>query len=423
MPPAPLIESVVAQHAEEAAFLWLLRDAAVRAPHYKLRDLATLDNRVEAHIDGLRVAGEAGWAICAAGLAHEEPGEVFAAGVLALEGGGSERFEEVYAVVEAVPETVRGLVSAFGWVAPEAWGPLAECLRRSPDPRRRALGIAAARTRRSDLAEALAQALAGDDPLVAVQALRAAGELRRLDLMPAVRRWLDVDDEASRFWAAWSGALLGDRSLVTRLKAFVNFQTPFRERALQLALRMMDWGDALTWLKALSVESAHLRCVLQGAGIVGDPGYVPSLMRHMEDPAHARVAGEAFSLITGADLAYEDLEGERPQGFQAGPTESPEDEDVAMDPDENLPWPDPARVRAWWEAHQGRFQRGTRYLVGKPIDEARCREVLLSGFQRQRIAAALELSRLRPEEPLFDWCAPGFRQQGASGRSGPGLRR
>ena len=55
------IDSIITQHAEEAAFLWLQRDAAVREPHYSLADLAELDNRVEAHIDGLRIAGDAGW--------------------------------------------------------------------------------------------------------------------------------------------------------------------------------------------------------------------------------------------------------------------------------------------------------------------------------------------------------------------------
>ena len=35
-----IIEPVVAQHTEEAAFLWLLRDAAVGAPHYLLWELA-----------------------------------------------------------------------------------------------------------------------------------------------------------------------------------------------------------------------------------------------------------------------------------------------------------------------------------------------------------------------------------------------
>ena len=53
-------QDVVAQHAEEAAFLWIMRNEAVRAPHYTLKDLAKLDERVEAHLDGLRVADNSG---------------------------------------------------------------------------------------------------------------------------------------------------------------------------------------------------------------------------------------------------------------------------------------------------------------------------------------------------------------------------
>lgn len=55
-----IIIDIVSQHAEEAAFLWLLRDRAVYAPHYSLADLSELDDRVEAHLDGLRIAGDAG---------------------------------------------------------------------------------------------------------------------------------------------------------------------------------------------------------------------------------------------------------------------------------------------------------------------------------------------------------------------------
>ena len=48
-----IIPVVVEQRAEEAAFLWLLRDSAVIEPHYSLPDVAHLDDRTEAHIDGL----------------------------------------------------------------------------------------------------------------------------------------------------------------------------------------------------------------------------------------------------------------------------------------------------------------------------------------------------------------------------------
>jgi hypothetical protein len=76
-----IIEKIVSQHAEEAAFLWLLRNNAVHMPHYNLEDLVGLEERVQAHIDGLRIAGEEGWPFCEQGLKHEEVGEVFTAGL------------------------------------------------------------------------------------------------------------------------------------------------------------------------------------------------------------------------------------------------------------------------------------------------------------------------------------------------------
>jgi hypothetical protein len=96
-----VVTSVAEVHAEDAAFLWLTRDNAVRAPHYSLKDLVKLDDRVEAHIDGLRVAGDDGWALALEQLKHPEAGEYFAAMVLALESGRKER---IAAVLERAQE-------------------------------------------------------------------------------------------------------------------------------------------------------------------------------------------------------------------------------------------------------------------------------------------------------------------------------
>ncbi|MGH8582495.1 MAG: TIGR02270 family protein, partial [Gammaproteobacteria bacterium] len=111
-----VISVIVEQHAEEAAFLWILRDAAVRAPHYRLKDLAKLDNRVEAHIDGLRIAGEEGWRLCQEGLRIGEAGEVFAAAMLAFEERNGERIDKLVTVARQSDEAFRGLVSALGWI-------------------------------------------------------------------------------------------------------------------------------------------------------------------------------------------------------------------------------------------------------------------------------------------------------------------
>jgi hypothetical protein len=50
-------------------------------------------------------------------------------------------------------------------------------------------------------------------------------------------------------------------------------------------------------------------------------------------------------------------------------------------------------------------------LCGRPITGDWLEDVLRNGYQRQRAAAALELSLLRPEQPLFNVRAPGRRQQ------------
>jgi len=99
-PPNMIIEQIVSQHAEESAFLWLLRDDAIKAPHYDLADLQVLEGRVEAHLDGLRVAGEEAWPFCQEGLDQKETGEVFAAGFTALDHSRDDWLSQVLDVVD-----------------------------------------------------------------------------------------------------------------------------------------------------------------------------------------------------------------------------------------------------------------------------------------------------------------------------------
>jgi uncharacterized protein (TIGR02270 family) len=140
----------------------------------------------------------------------------------------------------------------------------------------------------------------------------------------------------------------------------------------------------------------------------------------MRNPPLARVAGEAFTMIAGVDLAYQDLDCKAPEGFEAGPNEDPQDDNVDMDPDEKLPWPDVALISQWWAKHRAEFQPGVRHLTGKPITVEWAEQVLRLGRQRQRAAAALELAILRPGSPLFEVRAPGFRQQKLLGRAASG---
>jgi uncharacterized protein (TIGR02270 family) len=407
-----ILEHIVAQHAEEAAFLWLLRDAAVASPHYTLQDIARLDNRVEAHIDGLRVAGDAGWDLVTEQLQHEEAGEVFAASVLALESRDWARINLVIDASARLPDAERGLISALGWVEKQHLQGTAKALLDATSPFLRRLGIAACAIHRVDPGDRLIEATADADPDLRARALKAVGELGRHDLLQRLRERLDDPDDACRFWAAWSAVLVGDRGRGTAaLQRAAMTPSPFQFRAIGVAPRALGADAAHAWLRMLSQDPRQQRALITAVGTYGDPHYLPWLIQQMETPAMARVAGEAFAMITGVDLAYEDLEGDRPEGFEAGPTENPEDEDVAMDPDEDLPWPAPPLITRWWQANQPRFPAGHRFLCGQPISDAHCREVLRTGYQRQRIATALEHALMRPDWPLFEWRAPGFRQQ------------
>jgi uncharacterized protein (TIGR02270 family) len=189
------------------------------------------------------------------------------------------------------------------------------------------------------------------------------------------------------------------------LMAEVETLGPRRRRALEVAVRIMSLGEAKAWLSRLNGDPAQARTVVTATGYLGDPVAVPWLISKMAIPELTRIAGESFSLITGVDLAYDDLETDAPQDFQSGPTDEPSDANVDLDPDDNLPWPDPALLQTWWQDNAVRFATGTRHLLGRPIDEAACQHALTAGFQRQRRAAAFELALAQPDAPLFNWRA------------------
>ena len=164
-------------------------------------------------------------------------------------------------------------------------------------------------------------------------------------------------------------------------------------------------------LQKLASDPAQVRLLIEGSGIVGDPAYVPWLVKHMTDDKKARVAGEAFTLITGADLALLDLERKPPEEFESGPNDDPNDTNVAMEDDDGLPWPDAEKIDAWWASNGSRFQNGVRYFMGAPVTREHCIDVLKNGYQRQRILAAHYLCLLEPGTPLFNTSAPAWRQQ------------
>jgi uncharacterized protein (TIGR02270 family) len=406
-----VIPVVIEQHADELATLWTSRDGLRAAGHVALRHLARFDERIAAHQDGCVVAGHDGLRVLNAQLATVSSGRLFAAGVVAFDLNDRGTVTRCLALAEAVPDARRGMTSALGWVASDRLRGIVKDMLTAQSAVLRSLGLAACRLHVVEPGPALFAGLKDSSAEVRAEAFRGAGVLGQTDLTSSLAAVVD-EDAACQFWSAWSAVLLGDRG--RGLNTLTNVALTAgdnRRRAFLLSCQAMSPAAAHAVLARLRVDPTQMRSLIEGAGVVGDPHYVPWLVTQMADDNLARLAGEAFTLITGADLALLDLERKPPENFRSGPNDDPDDSNVGMDADDGLPWPAQARVRAWWDANGNRFHPGVRYFMGAPLTREHCVDVLKNGGQRQRLLAAHYLCLLEPGTALFNTSARALRQQ------------
>lgn len=407
-----MLEHLVEQHASDAAFLWTRRDKAAVSPHHTLQSLAEIDERVEAHVDGLRIASDLGWELAKASFDVEEPGTVFVVGVLGLERDALASI--AYMLDQGCAEGVaaHALGSALGWMAYDQAEYFVEALL-DPEvpPILRELGISVSALHRRDPETALGYAITDSDARLRARALRAAGELGRADLADAVRSELTSADPRCRFWAAWTGALFGEPASFGVLDAFGSVGGDVGARARDMLLRALPVDAARGTLERLSARGLPLRDALAGAAAIGDPALVPWILDVMEPLENRRVAAEALSAITGIEITGP-LSAARPEAAKQIPSDDPAEDDVAPDPDEPLAWPDVDAVKREWSTRRSGLRDGARYLLGKEREPSWLAEVVRVGRQPCRASAAIELS-MSSKRPLFDVTARAVHQSNA----------
>jgi uncharacterized protein (TIGR02270 family) len=406
-----IIPDVVRQHADDAASLRARRRGLLAAPNAKLTDLHRHDHRLEAHLDGLSVAGERAWPMCEAALAAAGAGQVFTATVRAIEDRRLDRLTRLLAIAESSDAAHVGLTSAFGWIASYHLKGLVKALLIADAPFSRTVGMTSCGMHRVDPGIVAGRWLQDADSRVRGSTFRVVGEVGCHQLVGLLGSSGD-DDPDCRFWAMWSAVLLGDRNRGLRsLLDVEGFPPNRRMRARCLALQALDVSSGHGVLQGLAEDPALRRSLIRGSGIVGDPAYIPWLIKQMEDPALSRIAGEMFTLITGVDLWNAGLAKATPVALEMGPTADPADSNVDVDPDGGLTWPDEVKCSVWWKTNSANFENGIRYFMGQPVNHENCLKVLKGGFQRQRVLAAHYLCLLEPGTPLFNTSAPAWRQQ------------
>jgi uncharacterized protein (TIGR02270 family) len=352
---------------------------------------------------GLQVAREAGWRAALDVLATGGAGAVFTAGYIAFARRDLDGMRHTLALAMVDDKYSEALLDALAWIPFDQIEWSLQRLLRAQLAQHRWLACAALSAHRAHHASTLETLLRDADPLVRARALRAAGENKLAQFQPALTAALGDDDALCRFWAAWSLALMGDAVAARDAFDFGYLLPGLAKDAIEVAMRCGEAAWSRNTIRLLAADSATRREAIEAVAAFGDPITLPWVIELCGDWHHAAIAGAAVSTITGVDLQLLDLD-----------TDRPEDAPECAEEDEDLPWPDFARIRAWWSVETRRFAAGQRYLGGEPISAAGAVRVLRKGYQRQRAAAALELGRLEATRPLFgvesraDWQVARF---------------
>lgn len=398
-------QDIFDQYVDVASFLWILRSIGVHRPHYSIQDIKKLERRIQSQLDGLMTSVDSGWKSCDKGLEIGEAGEVFTATVFAIRSHDISYIRTAVEIGLSKEESEKGLISAMGWLPENLAHQWIEKFLNGKDMRHKYLGVAGCSVRRFDpgvlLTTIATRPDCREDARLHARVLRLIGELRRQDLMPVIKAGLRSEEVAIKFWACWSALLLGDISSIDLMKRFVFDETPYQTRAVELVFRILPIETARNWVSEMVAQKVDERLVVKATGVLGDPHAVNWLVSKMKNPDLSRIAGEAFSMITGVNFEQLGMIKTIPQINQ----ENDEDDSIELTLENDLQWPDAEKVTRLWQQYGKNFIVGKRYFMGRPISMQSLNTTLLHGLQRQREYAAMELAVTESGYPLVNTSA------------------
>ena len=402
---SPVIASVLEQHADEVSMLFELREHVADARDLTLGTLAEIDSRVDAHLDGLRIAGKEGLQRLAPGIAAADPGSIFAVAELSFEAADADHLKLALDSARAQETAVLAVISALAWAPRDIAGSTASELLQSPEPVAQRVAIGGAIAHAFDPGERLDESLRSGDAGLLAEALRAVGELPRLDLLSAVRSALEHPDPACAFAAARSAALLGDHSGCGVLRRLVADGAKNSWQAARILPHALGASELRAFLRELAERPETRRAALQLGAALGDTELVPWMIELLADEDLRLAAGDALVDVLGIDPVALRLTVE-------------EREPPAEGPDAGLPTWDGPSVEAFWAQEGAQWPHGVRHLLGREIAVSSLRAWLRSAKQRHRGIAALELALQEPGSGMFDVRLRGDRQLAALGGVG-----
>lgn len=414
-----ILIDIIEEHLEEADFLCQQRGNALGDRVYDLARLADLEERLLAHLDGLLLAEPDAWDLLKPKLTKGERGKAFVAAFVALATGEAGYRDEITtALDQAEGPVLEGITEALRHSSSVEVEQILRPRLGDANPRVRAIALDVLSFRRAAIdAKQLQLSFLDNDPTVLVAAATAVGRLRIRSLASRVESLFGSDNSHVRRAAVRAGLLVGSEKVLAYCRTAVKNKTAEATDALTL-IGLAGQAEDIRLLAEALTQPESVRSAVSALGWLGCASAVDALLPLVADPTLSRLAGEAIARITGLNLEKEHLvvttpaPSTPPAAADSKPQEgADDDDDFVEDPDEGLPWPNPAKLASWWNTNAARFAAMTRYRNGKPYSRQVLIDILHNGPLPDRHHAAYELALLEPSSSLLETYAFADRQR------------
>jgi uncharacterized protein (TIGR02270 family) len=374
---------VLIEHFEELDFLWEQRERMVFAWDWSVDDLAELEERAEAHLDALRIGGDAALEIARPSLIGEEVGAATAAAFAFLASPEPPRAREVVRALQSAQRAaIDGIRIALRHSDVRGVEEGLYDLAVGPDPMQRAAATDVLTFRRMRPPPEIDRLLAHDDPDVRVLAYASAGRAERVLTARHLETALTDSDSRVRRVALESAARCALPELPSLCREAARGVVPVAE-AVEF-LGVLGERNDLALLESSLGEPALALDALRALADLGSAAIVPALLEAIERPGLGDTASAAFTQITAIEVPRRPV----PQ-----PAADQEDDDE--------PRLDLEAARAAWRAAKPRFSRTRRYQGGMDVDALTLPQLLRVLHLRSRRVSYLG-RRLRDRQATPD---------------------
>lgn len=378
------------EHLEDGSFLYEQRLTRLDDPELRWLDLDDVEQRFEAHVDGLVIGGDLAHQIC---RVPGDPGETHTAlCVFCREDLKTDALALLNALDPTDDHAVRAASLALRFEAGSGWREdLVRLLRADQTPLAPLLAQVAG-FRRYSSEDLLATKLSANPAIGRADLAWALGRVGSRRSIPLLSSLLNSEDERTGEAAAMALLRLGDSSVIDRAMERVSISA-WAQSALAIG---GDSKAARLLLDRLNRRGPD-EDTLYALGMLGDLAAVAPLLQLLEDDALAGAAAVALNTITGANLFADHFVPDTfdPDELFDEEREQYETQGTVLRLDgrpygdwERAPLRDPGTWREWLEQNKHRFSRDRRWRLGEPHGPAALLASLRSPDSSYRVRAA-----------------------------------